>query len=159
MKVIIKEYFDELNERERKLVVGAGVFLAFFLFYSLVYSPISSAVLRKKQILLENKQTLHWMEEVYTKQKILNPPEALSDEKLLTVLSTSLRASNLKDFTYQLEQTAGGDVRLHFAKVPYNPLVNWLWLFCGKYTLSVKMFSATSKENNGIVEVSLVLSQ
>lgn len=155
----IKEYFDELNEREQKLVVLAGICLGFFLLYALIYSPIISAVTRKQKLLIENKQTLQWMEEVYSKQKNINSSEVLSNEKLLTVLTSALKNSNLKDFTYQLEQTTTGDVRLSFAKAPYNTLLNWLWSFCGKYSLTVKTFTATPKGDSGIVDVVIVLSQ
>lgn len=159
MKVILKEYFDDLNERERKLVIIAGIFLGIFLFYTLIYSPIKSAVSSKKQLLIENKETLNWMEGVYKKHNDFNSPELLSSEKLLTVLSNSLRDSNLKDFAYQLEQTSNDDIRLSFANVPYNNLMDWLWSFCGRYGLSVKSFLASSKHSNGIVSVNVVLSQ
>lgn len=156
---ILKEYLEEINDRERKLVFIAGAFFIFFLFYSLIYSPITSSVTNKKNILLENKQTLQWMEDVYTKNKNFNSQVVLSNDRLLAVLSNSLRMSNIKNFTYQLEQTSTGDIRLSFANVPYNNLINWLWMFCGKYALGIKTFSATAKGTNGIVSVSLVLGQ
>jgi len=159
MKTSLKEYLDELNERERKLVIIGGICLVVFLFYSLIYSPIKSSVSSKKLLLIENKQTLHWMENVYKNHNNFKSPEVLSSEQLLTVLAASLRESNLKDFVYQLEQTSTGDIRLTFPKVPYNNLMSWLWEFCGRYGLSIKTFIASPKSSSGIVVVNLALSQ
>ncbi len=155
----IKEYFEQLNERERRWLLVASIFLGLYLFYSLIYSPIKSLVQQKKVILQENKQTLQWMEQVYVRQKNIKPPESLSKEKLLTVLTNSLKTSKLKDFAYQLEQTSDEDIKLSFSKVPYNELVNWLWQFCGRYSLTVKLFSASSKDSSGVINVSVVLSK
>lgn len=158
MRAAIKDYMDRLNEREQKLVIITGVFLAVFLFYILIYSPLVEYVVSKQRILSEHKETLLWMEKVYESKNNFNSSEVLSNEKLLAVLSNSLDSSNLKRFPYHLEQTSAGDIRLNFAKVPYNYIMSWLWVFCGKYGLSVKDFTANSKSNNGVVSVNIVLT-
>lgn len=153
----IQEYFNDLNARERKLVILASIFCGIFIFYSFVYAPLGKAVEDKKLILQENKQSLVWMEQVYAKQKLVKPPETLPHDKLLTALSNSIRNSDLKNFPYQLEQDTSGDIRLNFAKVPYNIFVNWLWQFSSRYALSLKVFTVTPKGQPGIVEASVVL--
>ena len=155
----IKAYIEQLNTRERNMLMVAGVFLAFYLFYALIYSPISNTVARKKMILAENKNTLLWMEDVYAKYHGLKQPEVLTSEKLLTLLSNQLKASKLKNTKYQIEQMNTGDISISFQEVSYNELMQWLWNFCGKHALSIKQFTANSKRAAGVVSATVVLSQ
>lgn len=155
----IKAYFEQLNTRERNMLIVAGVLLAFYLFYALIYSPLANAVASKKMTLAENKSTLLWMEDVYGKHHGLKQPEVLTSEKLLTLLSNQLKASKFKNTKYQIEQTNTGDISISFQDVSYNELMKWLWNFCGKHALSIKQFTATSKRSAGVVSATVVLSQ
>lgn len=155
----IRAYIEQLNTRERYLLLLTGLVLAFYIFYTLLYSPLANSVVRKQLILFENKQTLLWMEGVYAQHHKIQRPEVLSSEKLLYLLSNQLKTSNLKDFAYQIEQTGSGDIHLTFAQVAYNEFLQWLWFFCGKHALIVKQFTATAKNYSGVVKISVTLSQ
>ena len=121
----IKVYFEQLNTRDRNMLIIAGAFLVFYLFYALIYSPLVNTVLSKKMILEENKSTLLWMEDVFAKHHNLNQPEVLTSDKLLTLLSKQLKASQFKNAKYQIEQTRTGDISISFGEVAYNELMQW----------------------------------
>lgn len=154
-----KLYIGQLNTRERYMLLLAGIVLVFYIFYALVYSPLANSVSKKQVILSENKQTLLWMENVYDKYHNIQQSEVLSSDKLLSILSTQLKNSNLQDFNYQIEQTSTGDIRLSFSQVSYNDFMQWLWKFCGKYTLIIKQFTAVAKGSPGVVKVNVIISQ
>ena len=155
----LKVYWDTLNDRDRHMFSIGAVCLLCYLFYAVLYSPLSSAVREKKLLLIEEKATLKWMEEVSYKYKNIKTPEPINSDQILTLLSEQLKNSNLQRYTYQLEQTSVGDFQLSFEQVPYNNFVIWLWNFCGRYNLAVKQFDVSNKSASGIVSVMVLLTQ
>lgn len=158
LKKSIKKYFDQLNDRERIISLLGIFFLVCFLFYFVIYSPLASSVRQKQNLLQDKKDTYAWMTEVSNNHMNVKLPEILTSAQSLSVISSELKKSNLQKFAYQLEQTTFGDIQLNFEKVPYNDFVTWLWKFSGKYGLSIKEFSATNKNSDGLIAVKLVLS-
>ena len=51
----MKAYWQQLNEREQRAVLLAGVCLGFYLLYALVYAPLTSAVRNGRNQLLEKQ--------------------------------------------------------------------------------------------------------
>jgi general secretion pathway protein M len=155
----LKIYWETLNDRERLMFTTGAIFLICYIFYAGIYSPLSSAVSEKKILLVEEKETLKWMEEVNNKYDNIKVSEPISSDQVLTLLSEQLKQSNLQRYTYQLEQTSTGDFQLSFEEVPYNNFVKWLWNFCGKYNLAVKQFDVNDKAAAGVVHVMVLLTQ
>ncbi|MDF1757127.1 MAG: type II secretion system protein GspM [Legionellaceae bacterium] len=154
----IKEYLEQINERERRMLLVAAVFLCCYIFYALIYSPLVSSVKDKQKLLTEGKETLQWMKMVRSQYIDVTPTESLSGEEALSELSNELKHSSFQKFHYQLEQTNDGNIQLSFDEVPYNSFVIWLWDFCGKHAITVKQFSVDDKSPAGVVSVMVLLS-
>lgn len=156
--ILVTTYWNQLNVRERVMLLIAGVCCLFYVFYALLYSPLVSAVHQATVQLAEERSTLAWMSEVrqqYTKTKAT---ETLSNGQLLTVLGGQLNKTSFHRYPYQLEQTGSGDIQLSFEDVPYNAFVLWLSKFSQQYTCSIKQFSVDRTKISGVVKVSVVLS-
>lgn len=157
MKASIKAYWTNLNERER-LILGLGIiFCTFYLFYLLMYSPLTNAVHSKSQQLLEKQETLVWMQQVRHQHKNKKSPEVLTSSKLLTVMADQLNGTSFKQFPYQLQQTGVSDIQLVFDRVPYNAFIGWLWSMSEKYTVSIKQLSIERTDTPGVVKLALVI--
>ncbi len=157
MIVNIKTYWSNLNERERWMLGGGGVCCFFFLLYILIYAPLNNAVHDKSQQLIEQQETLAWMEQARLQRKNVKVPQALSSAKLLSVLADQLKSTSFHGFPYLLQQTGAGDIQLSFDQVPYNPFVTWLRSVSQTYAFSIKQFSAERTDTPGVVKVMLTI--
>ena len=151
-------YWSNLNERERWILSLGALFCVLYLFYLLIYSPLTSAVHDKSQQLAEKQETLVWMQHVRQQYKIKKAPETLTSSKLLTVLAEQLNATSFKQFPYQLQQTGASDIQLIFEKVPYNAFMSWLWSINEKYTISIKQLNAERTDTPGVVKLMIVIA-
>lgn len=154
----MKTYWYNLNDRERWML-GVGFFCCFFyLFYALLYSPLSTAVYNQSQQLSEKQLTLAWMEQVRHQHVTTKELNVLTSSKLLAVLATQLKSSSFRHFPYQLEQTGAGDIQLSFEQVPYNAFVSWVWSISGQYAFTIKQLNAERTDTPGVVKALIVLT-
>jgi general secretion pathway protein M len=151
-------YWNQLKERERWLVGFGGTCLILFLFYQLIYSPLTNAVHYKTTQLREKKETLAWMQQIQGTSLNKKALEKVSSSKLLTIISSKLNVAPFLKFPFQLQQTGIGDIQLTFDKVPYTPFLSWLWTLSNHYTVSLKQFSVERTKLEGIVKLRIILS-
>lgn len=153
----MKAYWQQLNEREQRAVLLAGVCLSFYLLYALVYAPLTSAVRNGRNQLLEKQTTLTWMQHVqqtYADEK--KPPQAVAAGNLLSILTKVLGHTSFHRFPYQLAQTATGEIQLSFEAVPYNAFMAWLQIQTARYTMTIKNMEMSKTDAVGVVKISVV---
>lgn len=152
------QYWTNLNERERLLGSLGALILIIYLFYRLIYAPLSGAVHNKSLELLEKQSTLSWMKEVQQQIKKEIPLQRISNAKLLSLIDNQLREGDLKQFAYQLQQTNTGEIQLSFEKVPFNSLLNWLWKLQNHFTITLKQLNAEKVDLAGMTKLNLIIS-
>ena len=155
-------YWKSLNERDQlSLSIGSIVGIA-YLFYLLIYSPLTTAVANSTQQHQDRRETLIWMQK--TQQQYRQPTKAvqpINSSKLLSLIAAEFKKPNFKAFTYQLQQTGSGDVQLNFEKVPYNQLMKWLWEITHQYVIHIKEIHvehAAEPTKPGMVKFNLLIT-
>lgn len=157
MKMTLSAYWANLNERER-VILGIGIIVCVgYLFYLLIYSPLTNAVYHQSKALLEKQETLAWMQQVRAQHKLKQPRKALTSSQLLAVLALQLKTTSFKQFPYQLQQTGAGEIQLIFEQVPYNGFVAWVWSITEKYTITIKQLNVERTSTAGIVKVTMMI--
>ncbi len=158
MKAFVMAYWTNLNERER-FTLGIGVvFCFFYLYYLLLYAPLSHAVYTKSQQLLEKQETLSWMEHVRKSANLKRPTQSITRSQLLTVLANQLNTTSFKQFPYQLQQSGDSEITLIFERVPYTPFIVWVRSFNAKYRLSIKQLTVLPADAPGVVKLTIVIT-
>lgn len=153
----IKAFFEQLNDRERVLLMLASALLVVYLLYAILYSPLASKVAQKKLLLVEQQQVLQWMQAQSLQFKNLKKKQKLGSDEVLSVISEMIKKSNLNNFPYQLEQTNSDDIQLIFDEVPYIYFIAWLKDFVNTYAISVKQLSINNKSTQGMVDVKILM--
>jgi general secretion pathway protein M len=155
---VITNYWNNLNERERWMAAAGVILVLVYLFYLLIYSPLTTAVNTKSQLLIEKKETLAWMQQIAKKPKHQGKVETTNNTQLLALVSSQLNDKPFKQFPYQLQQTGPGDIQLSFDRVPYQPFLNWLWALSNHYAITIKQFTAEQTDTPGVVKLLLVIT-
>lgn len=152
-------YWANLNHRER-WTLGFGVSCTMiYLFYLLVYAPLTQALIDKQQQINEKIETLQWMKEV--RQQPINSKSSITindSKKLLAIIATRLNTASFLTFPHQLQQTGSGDIQLSFDAVPWLYFLKWLWALSNDYTISIKQLITESSSTPGIVKITLIIT-
>ena len=151
-------YWKELNEREQLSLGLAGLFCVVYLFYLVIYSPLTSAVTNKTQLLQDKRDTLVWMQKTQQQYRQSNKAaQPIDNSKLLALIASELGKPAFSAFTYQMQQTGSGNIQLSFEKIPYNAFITWLWDTTHRYTIHIKELHIEHTETPGIVKLSLLI--
>lgn len=150
-------YWRNLNERERLMLIIGGACSMVFLFYLLVFSPLVDGVQYKTEQLIEKQETLSFLIKAKKQQKMVKKVQKLSQSKLLTVFTEQLATSSFQQSAYQVQQTASGDIQLSFDAVPFNQLLNWLWSINQQYSFVIKQFHVERTPLSGVVKTLLII--
>src|SRR3989338_1001554 len=100
----MNQYWQNLNERERWMVILAGGTTIIYLIYLLVYSPLVTAVQNKTEQLIDKRETLQWLQQVRSQAKT-EKKKTLSNSKLLTLIDQQLKSNKSLNFPHNIQQT------------------------------------------------------
>lgn len=148
----------QLNERERRMLIIGAVCCGFYLWYAVLYAPLTRATQDRTRQLLEKKETLVWMQQVREQYHAQHALKTVTTSQLLTVLTQQLTTSALRSFPYRLQQTGRNEVQLSFETVPYNLFLQWLWSMNETHAMAIKQLTVNRTASPGIVKIMLVIA-
>jgi len=154
----VKTYLNTLNDREKWMVIVAGVSLFIYGYYLLLYAPLSNQVNQKSTQLIEKTETLEWMKQVRMQKRSAKRKESVDNSQLLTILASQLKNNKTLNFPYQLQQTGSGDVQLTFDAVPFQNFIQWLAKINEVYSISIKQFDVEKTSIPGVTRLMIILS-
>ncbi|HCK8785462.1 TPA: GspM family type II secretion system protein LspM [Legionella pneumophila] len=154
----MKTYLNTLNDREKWMVIVAGVSLFIYGYYLLLYAPLSNQVNQKSTQLIEKTETLEWMKQVRMQKRSAIRKESVDNSQLLTILASQLKNNKTLNFPYQLQQTGSGDVQLTFDAVPFQNFIQWLAKINEVYSISIKQFDVEKTSIPGVTRLMIILS-
>ncbi len=154
---MIKDYYNNLNEREKWTVIGGGICLVIFIYYALIYSPLNSAVSQKSAQLIEQTETLEWMNKVRQQGVSTQKKQKVSNSQLLTLIATQLKEGKTLSSPFKLEQTSSGEVQLSFEAVPFNLFVTWFSNINRNYAFTIKQFDIEKTKVAGVTKLMIII--
>lgn len=154
-KETIKSYWVNLSERDRLVLSVGGLVVLVYLFYLLIYAPLTGAVEAQSNVWIEKQETLAWMK----RQSKVRPQSKRVDRNLLSLLSTQLKQTSFSQFPYQLQQSGSDHVQLSFDNVPYVNFLTWLRKLNQRYTMSISELTVSRTETTGVVKLNVVVEK
>lgn len=154
----MKTYLSTLNEREKWMLIGAGVLILLYSYYLVLYNPLKHQVTQKSMQLADKIDTLQWMKKINQKSHPKQAKKIVDNSQLLTALATQLKNESTLRVPYQLQQTSSGDIQITFDSVPFNLFMAWFEQINQHYSMSIKQFEADKTKTPGITRLMIVFS-
>lgn len=154
----MKTYFNNLNEKEKWMLIGAGICVFFYGYYLILYAPISNKVHQKSTQLIEKQQTLTWMKQIRPQNNLLSKKQTIDNGQLLTILAEQLKENASLKFPYQLQQNNSGDIELSFNEAPFTVFLAWLVDLEKQYSIRIKQFDAAQTKTPGLAKMVLIVN-
>ncbi len=148
----IKAYWFNLSERDRLVLSIGSIVVVMYLFYLLIYAPLTGAVETQSKVWIEKQETLAWMK----RQTRVKPQSKQADRNLLSLFSTQLKQTSFSQFPYQLQQSGPDHVQLSFDNVPYVEFLAWLRKLNQQYTMSISELTVVRTPMSGVVKMNVV---
>jgi len=148
----MKEWWQQLNLREQRLVtVMGGVFLV-FVFYSFIWQPLNENLLKANKKLQRQQVLLTWVSENiahYQNIKGKSKPSK-SGGSLSSIIN---RTASQYDLVITRLQPQGNDMQVWIDSAPFTQLLFWLEYIGNKKGLRVKAIDLATSEREGEVKI------
>lgn len=160
MLAMLKERWAQLQERERRVLLGGAVALVLLGGYALVWDPWMQAVSRLEQDVAEQRVLLGWMKQSVHEVQMLrgNRPGGApaAGQSLLTLIDGSARAQGLGTAMQRVEPEGNG-VRVWLEKAPFDEVMRWLDRLGDRGVRVTSFATERVAGQSGVVNVRLVL--
>lgn len=125
----MKQYWANLQPRERHTLLGGGIVLALILVYALVVDPFQQALAGLQQSVATQEETLAWMRQASAEIKRLRAatPGArrVSGQSLMSLIDASARSTGLSGAIKQIRPEGQG-VKVRLEEVAFDDMLRWL---------------------------------
>lgn len=160
LKIKLQAWLDSLEPRERKLVIGGGVFLVVFMLYQLTWAPFANGVTDMQAKLDKTQQDLIWMqqaaEEVRALQGSSGGRRATYAGSLLGLIEKTARQKGLGSSIRKVQPEGQKGVRVWMDKVAFDAVIGWMDELQAKQGVSISHFSAERTATEGRVNIRML---
>jgi general secretion pathway protein M len=160
----MKNWFAQLAPRERlTLILGAAVAVPLLL-YVLVWGPLSREVDALETRVVEQQETLTWMQSAAAEVRQLRatgrqaPPESTGGS-LLSIVNQSAQRMQLSGSIQRMNPQGDQGIELQLTGVAFDRFVRWLGELETTHGISVTSLSLSRATAPGQVDVRLTLER
>jgi len=158
----MKEWWLNLNLREKQAVSLGATVMTLALLYGLIWSPLHNSVTALRDQIQHNQQLLSWMQtadqQIQAAEKMTQTPTATHNAaSWLSIVQDNIKQSPLTKNLTQLVQADNDSVKLTFQQVDFDLLISWLTELWQQQGLVVTQLTITSGSIPGIVGAEFIL--
>jgi general secretion pathway protein M len=156
----MKQYWSNLQPRERYTLLGGAIVLALILLYALVIDPFSQELNRLQQSVKSQEEVLAWMHQASAEVKRLRAggpgAKRTPGQSLMSLIDASARSTGLSGAIKQIKPEAGG-VKVRLEGVAFDDMLRWLEQLHRNYSVSVTTLVMERLAQPGRVNASVAL--
>jgi general secretion pathway protein M len=155
----LREVWNGLNERERRLIAVGGVLLGIVFLYVLLWLPLQKEVARLRISVPQDQAQLEHMRALAETVRPLRAKlrTRSAGTTPLSAVDTTLNAQNLRTYVTHLEADGGNGVRLVLEGVPFAALVTLLSELQEAQQIVVDSATLEAQTKPGLVNANLRL--
>lgn len=160
----MKEWYNKLDPRERRiLMIGISV-LAIALIYLLAWEPLVNKSAALRNSIKENQDLVVWMEhaadevkEMQTKIKASGPSGSSSGQSLLGIIDRTAKTSKLGKTVKRVQPDGQTKARVWLENVSFNDMIQWLEGLQHQQGIRIVTTVIEKQDEPGLVNARLVL--
>ncbi len=158
LKVKLQTWLDSLNPRERRLVIGGGIFLLLFILYQITWAPFANGVANMQSKVSKQQQDLIWMQQAAEEVRSLQGGgrRAVYSGSLLGLIEKTARQKGLGSSIRKVQPEGQNGVRVWMDKVSFDAVMTWLDELQVQQGVTVSSFSAERTAQEGWVNIRML---
>ncbi len=148
----IKQWWQQLNVREQRLVLAMGSAVIVFLLYTLLWQPLNTNLANTENKLASRQALLTWVDENVARYQSIKLKS--SGKKATASLSSIInRTANRYQLKITRMQPQGESLQVWLDTAPFSELLFWLEHLANNEGLQVQAIDLASSDNAGEVRV------
>ncbi len=161
----MKDWYENLEMRERLFVLGGAIFVALALVYSFLWLPfdkrhdqLATSVSNWERSLAE----LRPLRSLAASGPRVGTPSTISSQQApIIIVDQTLRSRGLEQFRRRSQPTTANGVRVEFEGIAFDELVLWLGDLSSQHDMHVQAgsLSALTQAGPGRINASLTLER
>lgn len=148
----IKQWWQQLNVREQRLVLALGSAVMVLLLYTLLWQPLNTNLANTEKKLASRQALLTWVDENVSRYQMIKPSG--SGKKNSASLSSIInRTANQYQLTITRMQPQGESLQVWLDTASFTQLLFWLEHLANNEGLQVQAIDLASSDKAGEVRV------
>lgn len=154
----MKQYFSNLSQQERKLVLLAGSLLT-ILILGTMWASFVQSIGRLEETVAELRKTSQWMQQAKHEITQMRGSVASGGAKtsLLVLVDSSARQSGLNNAVKRVEPEGNDKVRIQLEQAGFDDIAEWLEKLYRVNSVRVNSVSVDKQQGSGMVNARLTL--
>ena len=151
MSDAIKNYWQQLEPRERLILGWGGVIVALILFYALIWQPWHKSIDRMSESIQKMRSDLVWVrlhgDAISNGGKALDKKVKGAEKSLLSIIETTAKSNKVRSAIQQMVPSKNAtQVKVVLEDVNFNAWVKWTDLLVNQY--GVNIIEANAERNS-----------
>ena len=149
----IKEWWDNISEREQQLTFISLVVVFIAVIYFLIWQPIATNLAASQQKLQSSEQTLQWVESNANKLVVAgvgNKKTTARKQNLSQLISSTAKRNKI---VISRIQNRNGSVDIWINQVEFNQFLKWITALQNQYQIQVNSADLNQDKTQGMVKV------
>jgi len=156
----LKQFWGNLQSRERHTLLGGAIVLVPLLVYALLIDPFQQELQRLEQGVESQRELLAWMQQAAAEVKQLRGTQPgaqrVSGQSLMSTIDASARSTGLSGAIKQLRPEGQG-VKVRLEEAAFDDMLRWLGQLSSRHGIAVSGLVMERLPQAGRVNASVVL--
>lgn len=160
----MKEWYDGLEPRERRILIAGVTLLVVALLYLIAWEPLVKKISTLEKTNQENQELLVWMEQsaaeaqqLQAKLKASGPSGRSKGQSLLGTIDRTAKTSKLGKSVKRVQPDGQTKARVWLENVSFDSMVNWLEKLQRQQGIRIVNTVIEKQDDPGLVNARLVL--
>lgn len=149
----IKEWWENLSEREQQLTFVTLLVVFIAMIYFLIWQPVATNLAESQQKLQSSQQTLQWVESNANKlvaAGVGNNKTTARKQNLSQLISSTAKRNQI---VISRIQNRNGSVDIWINQVEFNQFLKWITALQNQYQVQVNSADLNQDKTQGMVKI------
>lgn len=160
----MKEWFDNLEQRERRMLIAGVTVAVVMLLYLVIWEPLVSKAQMLRKSNQDNQELITWMQqsakevaELQAKIKAGGPSSSSKGQSLLGIIDRTAKEAKLGKSVKRVQPDGKTKAHVWLEDVSFNDLIKWLEGLHRREGIHIETTVIDKQQEPGLVNARLVL--
>ena len=153
----IREWFNSLDQKDKKITIIAGIGLLIFVVYFLLLSPLNESVTDLKQKVASQQKSVNWMKQ---QVPLIRGTTGSGDSNQSQLPLASIVNNTTKTYSLPVsrrDSKSPNEMQIWFDNVSFNSFLQWSSEISSKHGITIVMVNIRSRDRDGIASINVKL--
>ena len=153
----MKEWFESLEARERRIMLGGAVVLLLMSIYFLAWEPFITGLHDLQESTLRKQIDLTWMQNAAAEVKQLKanssaPAQLASGQSILGIIDRTSKQKKLSESVKRVQPDGASQARVWLESANFDVVIRWMEELQTRHGIIIDTVTFDKKEEAGLVD-------